>query len=153
MNDIKFRTPYKRCDKRCAKCYSSEEPIYVKKVFEDGHVELVVNGKTDVDAKIQVAKDSVDIKKIVDKFRRTGDISLLHRSQGVDGVHLPWLDLKDVMNAKQELEKVWYNMSSDERSNFASFDDFCANRLNNQSAAAPITAQEVVTNEQKQENQ
>lgn len=149
---VKFRTPYQRRNICPGKCYSPEEQLYVKKEFEDGHIEFIPEGKTNVDAKIQACKDSCDIRKIVDKFLLTRDPTLLLRHQGIDGVNFKDIDLIDVMNAQNNLEQIWNNMSSDARSKFGSFDAFCVNQTNTGTAAAPDPVPEVVENEQKQEN-
>lgn len=124
-----FRTNYnQRGRQRCCKSYSPDEPIYQLKEFEDGHHELVVTGYTDRNAKIQEAKDSCDLKKLVDKFMRTGDISVLNQCQPVYGDFRP-TDLKSVLNAKFELEKVWSMMPADKKAKYDSFDAFCDNKL------------------------
>lgn len=149
---VKFRTPYQR---RCicpGKCYSPEEQLYVRKVFEDGHIEFIPEGKTNVDAKIQACKDSCDIRKIVDKFLLTRDPTLLMRHQGIDGVNLHDVDLMDVMNAQNKLEQIWNGMSVEARSKFGTFDAFCSNQTNIDLGISQDAAQEVVKNEQKQEN-
>lgn len=149
---VKFRTPYQR---RCicpGKCYSPEEQLYVRKEFEDGHIEFIPEGKTNVDAKIQACKDSCDIRKIVDKFLLTRDPTLLMRHQGVDGVNFQDVDLLDVMNAKNKLAQVWNGMSAEARSKFGTFDAFCANQTSEASASVSNPVSEVVENEQKQEN-
>ena len=147
-----FRTIYNQRGTKCPiKSFDPEVNKYALKTFDDGHHELVVVGKTNVDDAIQEARDGADIKKIVERYLQTGDVSVLQQKVPVYGAYKE-LDLKSVLNSRGALEKAWNELSSDDKSKYASFDDFCLNKFADQSAVAVNVdiVKENVDNEKKQ---
>lgn len=147
-----FRSQYNHPDvARYHKSFSGVVPVMAWKKFDDGHYDYVEVGQTDVDAKIQESRDSVDLKKIVERYLRTGDRSVLERRLGVYG-DFPTLEYKDVLNAKNELLRVWSGMSSHDREVYGNdFEAFANNELVAQQAVNTDNVQEVNVNESQQD--
>lgn len=77
----KFRTIYDR--ERITSCVG--DPMvndYESVVDKDGSRHLEIVGQHSLYDEIQAFKDSCDLKKIIEKFQLTGDVSLLQQKQG-----------------------------------------------------------------------
>lgn len=87
---VKFKNWLSDHDRvRCA-AGSRWKPVYAPLVQEDGSIELVEKGKTNIYEEIQSWKDTVDINRIIQRYAN-GDISALNAraAQFMDAVDLP----------------------------------------------------------------
>lgn len=93
---------------------------------KEGILELHETGIEDVYEYIQSFADEVDLNKILQQFRATGDVSLLSRAQGfyMDASELPetWPDILNVVdNVKNEFEKMPPEFKENYGNDFAQF--------------------------------
>ena len=93
-------------------------PTYGKKVMDDGTVQVVETGKTNIYEKIQASKDETLVYNILERFN-AGDISALQQRKGQYG---DFTDMpKTLVEAQQTLidaENYFYSLPLEVRKEF-----------------------------------
>lgn len=92
---------------------------YKLEIDEDGRENLVEIGKTDVYNDIQSYSLSCDIHYIIDKFQRTGDVSMLDKYPGVFGdfTNAP-KSYAEMLQRMRDAEALFYNLKPEVRAEF-----------------------------------
>lgn len=114
----KFRTVYDRIE-----CFSNPgnpiQPEYDVAKDEDGQNILKVVGEYSLYDKIQSYKDSCDLQLILEKFKLTGDPSVINQKQTfyADVTEYPQ-NYAEMLNLSKKAEEFFYNLPSDDRDKF-----------------------------------
>lgn len=117
----KFMNYYQCLEREKPKSVSGSrfKPMYRLEVDDAGHEELVECGVTDVYADIQSYALSCDIHYILDKFRQTGDVSLVDKRQGIyaDITEAP-VSYADMIQKMRDAESMFYALKPEVRAEF-----------------------------------
>lgn len=117
----KFMNYYQCLEREKPKSVSGSrfKPMYRLEVDDAGHEELLECGVTDVYADIQSQALSCDIHYILDKFRQTGDVSLIDKRQGIytDITDAP-LSYADMIQKMRDAEAMFYALKPEVRAEF-----------------------------------
>lgn len=114
----KFRTVYQR--ERHTSCPG--DPIaleYGLEKDEKGASYLTVIGKFSLYDQIQAYRDSCDLGLILDRFMKTGDVSLLQQRQGfyADTTEYP-KNYAEMLQLAKKAEEFFYTLDPDARAEF-----------------------------------
>ena len=114
----KFRTVYER--ERHTSCVGDPVALeYGLEKDEKGASYLTITGKFSLYDQIQAYRDSCDLGLILDRFMKTGDVSLLQQRQGfyADTTEYP-KNYAEMLQLAKKAEEFFYTLDADARAEF-----------------------------------